>query len=162
MGFPSPFARIKRALNYLVSSKIRVIGRTRWPNSYKRYAKDVRYGISHRHRNLSLDKRSTASYSLKDDFVHTPPYYPESPGPSMLPCPPSYRSLPLPQVHSNVISLLSLTCYRTSHPLNEICKLQFSARKSSLASLARNLNSSFAENRRERVPKIFGASVLLC
>jgi len=66
-------------------------------------------------------------------------------------------------IHANVISLLGLTRYRVVHRLNEICKLHLAIEgKACPASLACNLNSSFAEIRRERVPKIFEANVSLC
>lgn len=49
------------------------------------------------------------------------------------------------------------------HRLNEICKLHLAIEgKAHPASLACNLNSSFAEIRRERVPKIFDENVSLC
>lgn len=92
------------------------------------------------------------SYSLKDNFVHTPFIIPKDLAHSCS-----------EYVHANVISLPGLTRYRVVHRLNEICKLHLVIEgKARPASLACNLNSSFAEIRGERVPKIFGANVLLC
>lgn len=148
MGFSSPSVRVKRRLitwsGKVLASSGELDGRIQ-----KRYAKDAH---RHRHEIGSLDTPDNVVQFKGQFCVHTPFIILKDLAHSCSKC-----------VHANVISLPGLTRYRVVHRLNEICKLHLTIKgKARPTSLECNLNSSFAEICRERVPKIFGASVTLC